>query len=222
MDPRYRKKVEKDEDFIRTLAVLGSAVEGLIKQVWPQTAARLEVSLLFGCQACTRTANETVFNFALPCLVPSPTLQNNAVDIYEEYFADCGADHSAEPPSSAIVTVFKDPHSRPGAPRRAANCVNWHSEGASKVGFSPGPRLPCLSPTFLEWPARQHQSCIWPLLGTKYVLLPCTPRPPRLAPIRWWWRTPSWASSSSSLEWRSAATCLMCPAPTRLSASWWE
>lgn len=41
---RYRKKVEKDEEFVRTLAALGSAVEGLIKQ-------------------------------------------NNAVDIYEEYFA---------------------------------------------------------------------------------------------------------------------------------------
>ena len=44
-DPnRYRKKAEKDEEFVRTLAALGAAVEGLIKQ-------------------------------------------NNAIDIYEEYFA---------------------------------------------------------------------------------------------------------------------------------------
>lgn len=41
---RYRKKVEKDEEFIRTLASLGAAAESIIKQ-------------------------------------------NNAVDIYEEYFA---------------------------------------------------------------------------------------------------------------------------------------
>lgn len=29
---RYRKKVEKDEDYIRTVANLGAAVEGLVKQ----------------------------------------------------------------------------------------------------------------------------------------------------------------------------------------------
>lgn len=41
---RYRKKIEKDEDYIRTVVQLGAAVEGLVKQ-------------------------------------------NNALDIYEEYFA---------------------------------------------------------------------------------------------------------------------------------------
>jgi hypothetical protein len=60
-------------------------------------------------------------------------LQNNAVDIYEDYFADCGVEHSADPPSSAIVTVFKDPHERRGALPRAANCVSWHPDGASKL-----------------------------------------------------------------------------------------
>ena len=30
--PRYRKKVEKDEDYIRTVAHLGASVENLVKQ----------------------------------------------------------------------------------------------------------------------------------------------------------------------------------------------
>ncbi|KIY91839.1 Dynein, intermediate chain, flagellar outer arm [Monoraphidium neglectum] len=87
---QYRKKVEKDEEFVRTLAALGAAVEGLIKQ-------------------------------------------NNSVDIYEEYFADYAADHSAEPPTAATVTVFRDPKAGPGAPRRAASCVSWHPDGAAKA-----------------------------------------------------------------------------------------
>jgi len=84
--------VEKDEEFIRTLATLGAAVEGLIKQ-------------------------------------------NNAVDIYQQYFAGYahGADYLAEAPSAATVTVFRDPKGGPGAPRRAANCVSWHPDGAPKA-----------------------------------------------------------------------------------------
>jgi dynein intermediate chain 2 len=84
--------VEKDEEFVRTLASLGAAVEGLIKQ-------------------------------------------NNAIDIYEEYFAGIATDHSAEPPSAATVTVFRDPHSCPGA-RRATSCVAWHPDGCSKAVVS--------------------------------------------------------------------------------------
>jgi hypothetical protein len=60
--------------------------------------------------------------------------QNNAVDIYEDYFAGLAADHSAEPPSAATVTAFRDPRGAfSGAPRRAANCVSWHPDGAAKV-----------------------------------------------------------------------------------------
>lgn len=42
--------------------------------------------------------------------------------------AGYAADHSAEPPSAATVTVFKDPRPRP---RRAANCVHWHPDAAA-------------------------------------------------------------------------------------------
>lgn len=46
------------------------------------------------------------------------------------------ADHSAEPPSAATVTVFRDPRAAPGAHRRAASCVSWHPDGASKAAVS--------------------------------------------------------------------------------------
>ena len=52
---RYRKKIEKDEEYVATIAALGAEVEDLIKQ-------------------------------------------NNAIDIYEEYFAGSQADHSSEQP----------------------------------------------------------------------------------------------------------------------------
>ena len=34
--------------------------------------------------------------------------QNNTIDIYEEYFADYEDDHSAEPPSTKGMAVFRD------------------------------------------------------------------------------------------------------------------
>jgi len=61
---RYRKKVDKDEDYIRKVAMLGSHIEDLVKQ-------------------------------------------NNALDIYEEYFTGVTADHSAEVPNVKTVTIFK-------------------------------------------------------------------------------------------------------------------
>ncbi len=80
---RYRKKVEKDEDYVRTVAMLGGEVEELVKQ-------------------------------------------NNAVDIYQEYFVGVTADHSAEVPSVKTITVFKDPGQRY---TRSASYVNWHPDG---------------------------------------------------------------------------------------------
>mmetsp|Transcript_37152 Transcript_37152/g.82649 ORF Transcript_37152/g.82649 Transcript_37152/m.82649 type:complete len:561 (+) Transcript_37152:351-2033(+) len=79
---RYRKKVEKDEDYIRTVAALGASVEELVKQ-------------------------------------------NNAVDIYEEYFTGVTSDHSAEVPNVKTITVFKDPN----AVKRSASYVSWHPDG---------------------------------------------------------------------------------------------
>lgn len=33
--------------------------------------------------------------------------QNNAIDIYEDYFAGAVVDHSSEPPSAKTLTVFR-------------------------------------------------------------------------------------------------------------------
>lgn len=80
---RYRKKVEKDEDYIKTVQHLGGAVEDLIKQ-------------------------------------------NNAVDIYEEYFTHIQTDHTSEAPHVKTVTVFKDPN----ATKRSASYINWHPDSS--------------------------------------------------------------------------------------------
>lgn len=82
---RYRKKVEKDEDYIRTVSVLGAAIEQLV-------------------------------------------MQNNAIDIYQEYFQGIAADHSTEVPNAKTITCFKDPHKI----KRSASYINWHPDGLSK------------------------------------------------------------------------------------------
>mmetsp|Transcript_4806 Transcript_4806/g.8358 ORF Transcript_4806/g.8358 Transcript_4806/m.8358 type:complete len:557 (+) Transcript_4806:181-1851(+) len=84
---RYRKKVEKDEDYVRTVGMLGLEVEELVKQ-------------------------------------------NNAVDIYQEYFTGVTTDHSAEVPSVKTVTVFKDPCQQYP---RSASYVNWHPDAPKVV-----------------------------------------------------------------------------------------
>lgn len=78
---RYRKKVEKDEDYIKTISTLGTEVEELIKQ-------------------------------------------NNAIDIYEEYFAGAVADHSSEQPYAKTLTVFRDPSEI----KRSASYISWNPD----------------------------------------------------------------------------------------------
>ena len=78
---RYRKKVEKDEDYIKTISNLGGQVEDLIKQ-------------------------------------------NNAIDIYEEYFAGAIADHSSEQPFAKTLTVFRDP----AEIKRSASYISWNPD----------------------------------------------------------------------------------------------
>jgi dynein intermediate chain 2 len=90
---RYRKKIEKDEDYIRTVVQLGAAVEGLVKQ-------------------------------------------NNALDIYEEYFAGIDGQHSSEPPSARTLTVLKDPTTSSSGVQRPVTCVNWMHDGGSSVVLS--------------------------------------------------------------------------------------
>lgn len=56
-------------------------------------------------------------------------LQNNAIDIYEEYFAGFATDHSAEVPSAKTLTVFRDPNTI----RRSVSSINWLPDGSSKA-----------------------------------------------------------------------------------------
>lgn len=92
---RYRKKVEKDEDYIAAIAQLGGQVEELIKQ-------------------------------------------NNAIDIYEEYFNSGEVvDHSSEQPYTKTLTVFRDPQaSKMGEQTRSAPYLSWHPDGGRKLCVS--------------------------------------------------------------------------------------
>eukprot|EP00887_Chlorella_sp_A99_P007769 scaffold20.g7769.t1 len=86
---RYRKKVEKDEDYIKCVARLGGVVEELIKQ-------------------------------------------NNAIDIYQEYFEDLPPQHLSEPPSCKTVTVLRDPSRH----RRGAQALSWHPDGSARLAVA--------------------------------------------------------------------------------------
>ena len=51
--------------------------------------------------------------------------QNNAIDIYEDYFAADTADHSSEPPTAKTLTVLTDP----SPIKRGAVSLSWHQDG---------------------------------------------------------------------------------------------
>jgi dynein intermediate chain 2 len=51
--------------------------------------------------------------------------QNNAIDVYEDYFAELAIDHAAEPPSAKTLTVLTDP----SPTRRGAVGLSWHQDG---------------------------------------------------------------------------------------------
>ena len=50
--------------------------------------------------------------------------QNNAIDIYEEYFAGSQADHSSEQPYAKTLTVFRDPSEI----KRSASYISWNPD----------------------------------------------------------------------------------------------
>lgn len=56
--------------------------------------------------------------------------QNNALDIYEEYFSGTVADHSSEQPYARTLTVFRDPSPL----KRSASYISWHPDGARAGG----------------------------------------------------------------------------------------
>ena len=87
---RYRKKKEKDEEYIKDISKLGAAIEDLVKQ-------------------------------------------NNAIDIYEDYFEGGMVDHSSEAPYAKTVARFQDPHMKYG---RGASYISWYPDGARKLAIA--------------------------------------------------------------------------------------
>ncbi|GBG59136.1 hypothetical protein CBR_g32153 [Chara braunii] len=87
---RFRKKVEKDEEYIKCLRSLAARMETLINQ-------------------------------------------NNAIDIYEEYFAGSITDHSSEQPYAKTLTVFRDPDP---VVKRSASYISWYPDGARKLAVA--------------------------------------------------------------------------------------
>nr|XP_054112417.1 dynein axonemal intermediate chain 2 isoform X2 [Callithrix jacchus] len=87
---RFRKKVEKDENYINTIMQLGSIMEHCIKQ-------------------------------------------NNAIDIYEEYFNnEEDVEVMEEAPSAKTINVFRDPQEI----KRAATHLSWHPDGNRKLAVA--------------------------------------------------------------------------------------
>lgn len=86
---RFRKKVEKDENYVTIIQQLGMVMEHCIKQ-------------------------------------------NNAIDIYETYFADIESDSSGEAPSAKTINVFRDPNEI----KRTATSLSWYPDGAKKLAVS--------------------------------------------------------------------------------------
>nr|XP_048302125.1 dynein axonemal intermediate chain 2 isoform X2 [Myodes glareolus] len=109
---RFRKKVEKDENYINAVMQLGSIMEHCIKQ-------------------------------------------NNAIDIYEEYFDDEeGVEVTEEAPSAKTINVFRDPQEI----KRTATHLSWHPDGNKKLAVA----YSCLN--FQRAPVgMSHESYIWDL-----------------------------------------------------------
>ena len=87
---RFLKKTEKDEEYIKTIKVLGESLEHMLRQ-------------------------------------------NNAIDIYEEYFTGDAVDHSGEPPSAKTLTVFRDPSP---THKRTATSMSWNPDGGRKLAVA--------------------------------------------------------------------------------------
>ena len=65
----------------------------------------------------------------LGAIVEDVVKQNNALDIYEEYFAGQALDHSMETPVAHTMMLLKDPTPI----KRGAQYACWHPDASGKV-----------------------------------------------------------------------------------------
>ncbi|NXH22033.1 DNAI2 protein, partial [Bucco capensis] len=99
---RFRKKVEKDEKYIKSIVHLGTMMEHYIKQ-------------------------------------------NNAIDIYEEYFVEEEMEEEDEPPSAKTINIIRELTSffnvllskrDPNIKKRTATHLSWHPEASKKLAVA--------------------------------------------------------------------------------------
>lgn len=86
---RYRKKVEKDENYVGAIMNLSNLMENCIRQ-------------------------------------------NNAIDIYQNYFEDVEVESADEPPSAKTINVFRDPNEL----KRSATHISWFPDGPRKLAIA--------------------------------------------------------------------------------------
>ncbi|KAI8915968.1 WD40-repeat-containing domain protein [Gorgonomyces haynaldii] len=86
---RYRKKIEKDEEYLKSIKALGDVMEMIVKQ-------------------------------------------NNAIDIYEEYFGESTESISSGTPSAKSLNVYRDPN----PVKRAASYVSWYPDDGHKIAVA--------------------------------------------------------------------------------------
>ncbi|CAK8685139.1 unnamed protein product [Clavelina lepadiformis] len=58
--------------------------------------------------------------------------QNNAIDIYEEYFDNMEVESAEEPPSAKTINVFRDPNEI----KRTATSLSWYPDGGKKLAVA--------------------------------------------------------------------------------------
>lgn len=93
--------------------------------------------------------------------------QNNAIDIYEEYFTDAGIIPTVdEPPRVSTVNLFRDPA---GKGARSAINIAWHPDGGKHAAVSYGSVGFQTSPKDLE-------SYVWNVENSKKPLITLRPR----------------------------------------------
>ena len=92
---RFRKKIEKDDNYVGTVLGLCQSMEQCIRQ-------------------------------------------NNAIEIYEDYFEDGDESTQCEKPESKTVHVFRDPPQASGATpyRRPVSGISWCPDGGSKIAIA--------------------------------------------------------------------------------------
>lgn len=87
---RYRKKIEKDDEYMRAVKTMGDVMEHCIKQ-------------------------------------------NNAIDIYEEYFSgETGDPIAVDPPFAKTVNVYRDPN----PVKRTCTSLSWYPDEGHKLAIA--------------------------------------------------------------------------------------